>query len=534
MDSYPTYEEFPATGPEPGRVSGLLLTNEPPSATERDQLLSITSTAPGILDDLDRKIAYLQTQRNQIASYHRNARTILHPIRLVPDDVLYKIFTYTRVASLNLEPRPYSANPTEGLWPASQVCQQWRTLIIETPRFWSFIRVNLDSHSQKHTSRVSFLLSRVLGRARGQDLEVELESRENFMNMSMEAVFYTLLSTASQWTSLKLQIPTSSLPALNQGEGMFTHLRRLAIFPLFWSGDVDVVAFRLAKNLKTVIVKSARGGLQNSGIVLSRPSIERLSLLHALEKDDFHAFPDYTNLQHLEMVCSNLSLPTPPSTVQHDRITYLTLYESGHPRDAGAIRVWLRHFDFPQLTHLRLAFGADTPGDSDGRRILLPALLETDIISVQDIEIFCSLPQNHPLILGPFLESCPHSLRTLKLRVTNLRSAEFQRLCDKTLVPQLECLDLRGSTTDGSPLQQLGAVVQWRVGTIKKLRLNSAPTLSASGRSRWNEIEEQVEVRYGPRIEQFDGRIPLPEDGALLSHLVQARSYLPLSRLRAN
>ncbi|KIY65404.1 hypothetical protein CYLTODRAFT_65539 [Cylindrobasidium torrendii FP15055 ss-10] len=208
MDSYPTYEEFPATGPEPGRVSGLLLTNEPPSATERDQLLSITRTAPRILDDLDHKIAYLQTQRDQIASYHRNARTILHPIRLVPDDVLYRIFAFIRDASLRLDPRPYTANPSEGLWPASQVCQQWRTLIIQTPRFWSFIRVNLDPHSQRHTSRISFLLSLVLGRARGQDLEVELEGTEDFIDSSMESVFYTLLSTASQWTSLN-HIPTT-------------------------------------------------------------------------------------------------------------------------------------------------------------------------------------------------------------------------------------------------------------------------------------------------------------------------------------
>ncbi|KIY65403.1 hypothetical protein CYLTODRAFT_65540 [Cylindrobasidium torrendii FP15055 ss-10] len=155
-----------------------------------------------------------------------------------------------------------------------------------------------------------------------------------------------------------------------------------------------------------------------------------------------------------------------------------------------------------------MVFGAE-PGSTDARQIILPTLFASDILSVETIEIFCVLPQQHSLILGPFLESCPHSLRTLRLRITNLRSADLQKLSDKTLVPQLQCLDLRGSTTDGSPLQQLSAVVQSRQGTIQQLRLNSAPPV---GRSRWNEVEEQVEVRYGPRIEQFDGKIPLPGD----------------------
>ncbi|KAK0438929.1 hypothetical protein EV421DRAFT_1674147, partial [Armillaria borealis] len=104
------------------------------------------------LDEFDEKIAatcqlldFLVSERNQAASNISDAKSLLHPVRWLPDDVLRAVFR----ACAKLPDKSFSMSSTDlaSPWTVSCVSQQWRTVAIHTAELWSFIELDLD---QRH------------------------------------------------------------------------------------------------------------------------------------------------------------------------------------------------------------------------------------------------------------------------------------------------------------------------------------------------------------------------------------------------
>ncbi|PBK89350.1 hypothetical protein ARMGADRAFT_996576, partial [Armillaria gallica] len=120
------------------RIEELLPSNKPPLEFEMQGFLEIAARGPQTLDEFDEKIAaarqlldFLVSERGQAASNISDAKSVLHPMRRLPDDVLSAVF---RACSKS----PDEAFNVEDLppWTVSCVCQQWRTVAIHTGELW--------------------------------------------------------------------------------------------------------------------------------------------------------------------------------------------------------------------------------------------------------------------------------------------------------------------------------------------------------------------------------------------------------------
>ncbi|KAG7451758.1 uncharacterized protein BT62DRAFT_264603 [Guyanagaster necrorhizus] len=131
------------------RIEELLLSNKPLLEFERKEFLQTAARGPHTLDEFDEKISatrqlldFLVAERNQAASNISDAKSLLYPVRNVPDDVLRAIFRACTksadqafdggYASLNPTIAVESIQPNQSPWTLSFVCQQWRTVAIHT------------------------------------------------------------------------------------------------------------------------------------------------------------------------------------------------------------------------------------------------------------------------------------------------------------------------------------------------------------------------------------------------------------------
>ncbi|PBK85882.1 hypothetical protein ARMGADRAFT_902575, partial [Armillaria gallica] len=92
------------------------------------------------LVDLDSRISEAQdilyqfiTECSQAAANLRNAKSLLHPIRRLPDELLRRLFTTCTPSPEDcVDALDEDAEP----WTLSQTCQRWRRIALDTSRPW--------------------------------------------------------------------------------------------------------------------------------------------------------------------------------------------------------------------------------------------------------------------------------------------------------------------------------------------------------------------------------------------------------------
>ncbi|KAF8901115.1 hypothetical protein CPB85DRAFT_1228026, partial [Mucidula mucida] len=131
--------------PRTPRVHHLLRSNYPLSEAELTDFHIVVEQSPRITQDIDQRIACvkeaintLYTARKQAESHLADAKSLLHPIRSLPNEILHEIFTYC-VPSWETDFVPISVdslNPRFAPWTLSRVCHNWRELVISSPLLW--------------------------------------------------------------------------------------------------------------------------------------------------------------------------------------------------------------------------------------------------------------------------------------------------------------------------------------------------------------------------------------------------------------
>ncbi|PBK64221.1 hypothetical protein ARMSODRAFT_893414, partial [Armillaria solidipes] len=154
---HPCFSSFIPESLQPkrsSRIEELLLSNKPPLEFEKQHLLETATRGAQILDEFDEKIAatrqlldFLVSERDQAASNISDAKSLLHPVRRLPDDVLRAVFrmctksadqafngilAFLLLPTIDIE----SVQPNQSPWTVSCVCQQWRTVAIHTGELW--------------------------------------------------------------------------------------------------------------------------------------------------------------------------------------------------------------------------------------------------------------------------------------------------------------------------------------------------------------------------------------------------------------
>ncbi len=233
-------------------------------------LLETAARGPRILDNFDKKIAavcqlldFLVSEREQAASNISDTRSLLHPVRRLPDDVLRVVFractkspdqAFDRDVLLS-KPKIdiESVEPNQSPWTVSCVCRRWRTVTIHTAELWSVIELDLD---QRHKNRELaknrvFRLGLSLFRANGHDLSIRLYGEKNVPDLS--PILPILLATAPYWKRLSAFLPIASFRHFSMCKGYLNRLDTLYIGGV--GSEIDafhIDAFQLSPSLKVL------------------------------------------------------------------------------------------------------------------------------------------------------------------------------------------------------------------------------------------------------------------------------------------
>ncbi|PBK61417.1 hypothetical protein ARMSODRAFT_665214 [Armillaria solidipes] len=165
------------------RVKDLLRYNDPLLEAEKTALRSLVDEAPSTLANLDQKIIEARQmldsliQKRQVAeSDFDDAKTLLHPIRSMPQDVLREIFDHCvpdwEEITSGLGPyQDYdSLDPRFAPWTISHVSRAWRDVSLSLPHLWTCITLDFRKYGTLNMRAIMTKVALVLERSKNMDL----------------------------------------------------------------------------------------------------------------------------------------------------------------------------------------------------------------------------------------------------------------------------------------------------------------------------------------------------------------------------
>ncbi|KAK0471030.1 hypothetical protein IW261DRAFT_1514166 [Armillaria novae-zelandiae] len=220
--------------PSPSRIKYLLRCSDPLLEAEKTALRSLVDEAPSTLANLDQQIIEVRMtldsliQKRQVAeSDFNNAKALLHPIRLMPHDVLAEIFEQCVPGDrgLVLFGQIYhdSLDPRLAPWSISHVSKLWRDIALSLPHLWD--RVILDFRNYEALSGKTLLTKVALLLQRSKDVDLFVALLSPYKLLSGHPAFVLLEISAPRWKKLSIFIKRSCLQALSSVS--FTRLREL-------------------------------------------------------------------------------------------------------------------------------------------------------------------------------------------------------------------------------------------------------------------------------------------------------------------
>ncbi|ESK93134.1 hypothetical protein Moror_8857 [Moniliophthora roreri MCA 2997] len=145
--------QAPSSSPSPSmEAENLLKTNETPY--NREACCASLADAEAYLGNLNAKIDRIEETLRLLWDEQKRCeytvqtyKMILHPVRTLPDDVLWEIFA--QCLDLNgfgkrlwgMECHPDTLNPRTAPWTLGQVCHRWRTVALSSASLWRHIGI---------------------------------------------------------------------------------------------------------------------------------------------------------------------------------------------------------------------------------------------------------------------------------------------------------------------------------------------------------------------------------------------------------
>ncbi|KAF9023255.1 hypothetical protein BDZ89DRAFT_955851, partial [Hymenopellis radicata] len=133
------------------RVEQLLRRNHPPLEAELADFRLVVEKSPDIIHDLDQKIVQakelmdlLVRARAQAESHLADAKSLLHPMRSLPNELVAEIFSHcVRTWEIaHWRAQLNSLGPSSAPWTLASVCRRWRHLALASPHLWTYIEVH--------------------------------------------------------------------------------------------------------------------------------------------------------------------------------------------------------------------------------------------------------------------------------------------------------------------------------------------------------------------------------------------------------
>ncbi|KAK0218464.1 hypothetical protein EDD85DRAFT_893841, partial [Armillaria nabsnona] len=210
------------------RMSQLLTSNDLPLQTERLQLEGFIDENLEFIASLQERVSKARAVLNELLKEQRSVKdmvesckTIIRPIRKVPEDIVREIF----LALWDTEEEGKdSLNKRFAPLVVSQVCRDWRNIALSMSQLWSTITLDFDLHLNE--LRCQYLLQTYLVRSANHDIILSLRSTRD---ISKSPIIPALLLSAPRWTGISMIIPYKSRHAFSAARGFLHRLNRLSV-----------------------------------------------------------------------------------------------------------------------------------------------------------------------------------------------------------------------------------------------------------------------------------------------------------------
>ncbi|PBK88613.1 hypothetical protein ARMGADRAFT_1084572 [Armillaria gallica] len=198
---------------------------------------------------------YLDGQLELAITNVEDAQTIMHPMQQVNDDILEMIFQYCAETESSQNSIDVRGMP----WTLSHVCGCWRSLVMNTGRLWTRVRLNLSCDEVFMGSvGASYLISSQFLRAAPFKVDMTIEGYPG--DSMVNSVFPVLVPFSPQIWLLKIKASPSACRFLSVCKGFFPCLQSLLICGASYHSksletndmyqDLTLDAFTFAPNLE--------------------------------------------------------------------------------------------------------------------------------------------------------------------------------------------------------------------------------------------------------------------------------------------
>ncbi len=513
------------------RVQKLLCQNDPPLEMEisniHETIISGT-TAVSLLDErileAQRILGTFISEREEVLSCINDARSLLHPIRTINDDILREIFSWCVYDWEDIVSRRHGYHDSLGRleppWTLSHVSHRWRTISLSSPRLWTSVILNFSSYSDlmiPHRN-IMFKFGLQLERSRGCDLSVSLSS--GLAGIGDHPILAMLDASSSRWKHLRAILPPEALRSLSGNS--FTRLDTLVVRictrrnspPL----NMKVDTFQSTAQLRTF--RSLDDANPSRVLLLPWSNLIKYDCSDALSPHNLTILPWLTSVETLTFTLNSDSKNPPGGTrIVMPSVTSLTVHEYATSPE-GAICRLLASVAFPSATFVNMSFPMNEDriirfpvhavfGELRALRLTLNvfsdqtvrALLEflTVAVSVVDLRLCMNVVRDS--LLDGLTVSQSHrilpNLRTLALHpfaspgVSPFTPTVLVRMLQSRYMSMKERMS--DGTTDINGTSTIGTDV------LKELRLKlrrKLPFANLEDRQGWKAICEEIKVVY--------------------------------------
>ncbi|KAJ7592277.1 hypothetical protein C8J56DRAFT_1131838 [Mycena floridula] len=248
-----------------GRILHLLRSNDSLSQLETSQLRETLEATLDSMPDLEDRISTMQNElqallgeRSRKQGQIRDCRSLLHPIRRIPKEILCKIFMSLLEQWDDIScDKAGSLAPTSPHFVVSYVSNYWRETALSFPEMWSKICITQADFACSGAS-ASLVLATQLERSSNHELSVSLMLEEPIK--PSHPLLLHLLCTSSRWKKLDLYTRShmdeamESIASFSGIRGSLTSLQTLNLVGLTTDppiiGKPTFTMFEFAPNLR--------------------------------------------------------------------------------------------------------------------------------------------------------------------------------------------------------------------------------------------------------------------------------------------
>ncbi|PBK59628.1 hypothetical protein ARMSODRAFT_1027257 [Armillaria solidipes] len=275
----------------------------------------------------------LSTLQHELDNAKRNLdnhKSILAPIRHLPDDLLLRIFKFASHGTGD-----HLSHPPHSWWALLRVCHSWRVIALNSPTLWSVLAfnfVNWDICPPQHRT----LFSRVLDLSKNSSLNIQLNV-DFFRTDGDEFLWESVAPTSSHWITCDLLSYTCYFQQFLDLFGNVPHLHTLHLeagedddnYPWFDDSDKESPNFfSSAASLRVVEFR----GQEFQWLSLPLHQLTKLSVHDTSQTGTSSLFHECitcaVNLETFSFHCQNEMINAVlPEPIIHARLRKLTLVD---------------------------------------------------------------------------------------------------------------------------------------------------------------------------------------------------------------